>query len=337
MATKEYDLAVVGAGPAGLAAAINGASEGLRVVLFDSGPELGGQAAKSSLIENYPGFADGISGQDLISQCVQQAAKFKTEILCPMSVLRLEKEDSHIVITDDDGNPYLSRAVIVSCGLSYKRLAATNLSAFIGRGVFYGVPARDLAAFNDKTVCVVGGANSAGQAAMHLSRNPQTRVKILVRRSLEAQMSAYLIQRIRETPNIEVCEGVEVSSVGGKMALQELELTGNTEGSRQVVPVDYMFIFIGATPKTGWVRQCLALDERGFILTGVRYLKDGQWAVKERPPFPYETSVPGIFACGDVRLGSIKRIATSVGDGTSTLQTCHEFFAYQHTNGKNGK
>ena len=211
MTTRECDLIIVGAGPAGFSAAINGASEGLKIILIDSGPSLGGQARQSSLIENYPGFPDGISGPDLIDLLHRQTRKFNAQIECPQVASSLELDGRHRVITTKDGDLFVSRMAILSGGLSYRKLDAKGVPDLMGKGVVYGAPTCDPLKLGSCDICIVGGANSAGQAAMHLSRNPEARIRLLIRKGLADQMSTYLVERIRITKNIEVIEGVEVS------------------------------------------------------------------------------------------------------------------------------
>lgn len=323
MGTKEYDLIIVGGGPSGLSAAINGASEGLKVLLMDSGPELGGQAARSSLIENYAGFPDGISGHDLLGRFVRQANKFRAEILCPQTAIGIRTEGNRRVVTTDDELLYAAPMVILSLGLSYRRLAAPGVGPLMGRGVLYGSPTVDPNTLGECAICIVGGANSAGQAAMDLTRNTSAHIKLLVRRTLEAQMSQYLIDRIRASPAIEVIEGVEVTEVVGDDKLKQVVLKNGTEHTE--LACDHLFIFIGAGPKTMWLQNTVVMDPKRFILTGPKLTGiEGAWSAN-RSPLPFETSMPGVFGCGDVRVGSIKRVGGAVGEGTSALAMCHEY------------
>lgn len=323
--TQDYDLIVIGGGPAGLAAVINGASEGLKTLLIDSGPMLGGQAAQSSLIENYPGFADGVSGEELIRQCTGQARKFGAQIECPLTAVGIRAEGARRIVTTEDGLTHTGRALILSAGLSYRRLAAQNLGGFIGQGAFYGVPAKDPRAYEDKTVCIVGGANSAGQAAMHLAKNKKVAVKLLIRKTIRDQMSQYLVDRILGTSNIEVLEGVQVSAVDGKSALEEVTIYDASTEKSSAIPAQYLFIFIGAQPKTLWLKHDVAMDDRNFILTGSMLVEHDAWKDPDRLPLTFETSMPGVFACGDVRAGSTKRIASASGEGSVALQLCHTY------------
>lgn len=324
MGTSECDLIIVGAGPAGFSAAINGASEGLDVILIDSGPKLGGQAAKSSLIENYPGFPEGISGPDLIERFAKQAEKFRTRIECPQRANNLYMDGDRRIITTKSGDVFAGKMVILSGGLSYRKLEVPGVNEFMGKGVLYGAPTCDPTALGACHICIVGGANSAGQAAMHMSRNPRALVRLLVRRSIEDQMSTYLIERIRETRNIEVIEGVEVTEACGDVALSRVTVSRLSDKSTSFVDANHLFIFIGAQPKVDWITGTVAMDARGFILTG-RDL-DGAWTL-DRDPFGFETSIPGVFCCGDLRAGSTKRIASAGGEGSVALQYCHDFRA----------
>jgi len=313
----------VGGGPAGLSAAINGASEGLRIILMDSGPELGGQAAKSSLIENYPGFPEGASGSDLIGRFIEQAKKFNTLVECPQTAIGLRADGNRRIVTTDDEEIIAARMVILSAGLSYRRLAAPGIGHLMGRGVLYGAPTYDPRTMGSCKICIVGGANSAGQAAMHLSRNPTASIRLLIRKDLRAQMSTYLVDRIIETENIEVCEGVEVIGVDGKQSLETVTIKKMADGSEEQIDANHLFIFIGASPKTMWLNGSVAMDEKKFILTGPELLDS--WKLTERLPLGFETSMPGVFACGDVRAGSTKRIASAVGEGSVALQYCHNY------------
>lgn len=319
--TRECDLLIVGGGPAGLSAAINGASEGLNIILMDSGPGLGGQAAKSSLIENYPGFPEGISGSDLIGRYIEQAKKFRTIVECPQTAIGIRADGDSRIVTTDDEELIAAKMVIISAGLSYRRLAAPGIGHLMGRGVLYGAPTYDPRTMGACKICIVGGANSAGQAAMHLSRNPEASVRLLIRKDIRTQMSTYLVERILKTANIEVCEGVEVIGVDGKQSLETVTVKNIDDDSERQLDANHLFIFIGASPKTMWLNGSVEMDERKFIRTGAE-LKT--WGA-ERPAFGFETSMPGVFACGDVRAGSTKRIASAVGEGSVALQQCHNY------------
>lgn len=320
--SRQCDLLIIGGGPAGLSAAINGASEGLNIILMDSGPQLGGQAAKSSLIENYPGFPEGITGNDLIGRYIEQAKKFKTVVECPQTAIGLRADGMDRIVTTDEEDMIVAKMVILSAGLSYRRLAAPGIGHLMGRGVLYGAPTFDPRSMGSCEICIVGGANSAGQAAMHMSRNPTAKIRLLIRKKIEDQMSTYLVERIREAPNVEICEGVEVIGVDGKQSLEEVVISRIADGSEERLTANHLFIFIGASPKTLWLNGSVAMNERKFILTGIDLKED--WKL-ERPPLGFETSMPGVFACGDVRFGSTKRIASAVGEGSVALQSCHDY------------
>lgn len=304
------DLLVIGGGPAGLAAAINGASEGLAVRLLDSGDILGGQAKESNAIENYPGFPEGITGASLMGNLVRQATKFDTKFSCPVVALRLEKQSNGkgFVITSDDYQEYVTKSVAIAIGLQYRRLEATGISHVLGRGVYYGMPASRIPKNRPCRVAVVGGANSAGQAVLKLAQNQKMQIRLLIRKEIKTQMSEYLIPRIKSMPNIEICEGCEVTDVFSEKGNLSAYRVAYEDGHKDY-NADYMFIFIGAVPKTMWLKGTLELDDRNFIKTDLKY----------------ETSIPGVFAVGDVRSGSVKRISASSGEGSSVMPYIHQF------------
>lgn len=313
------DLLIIGGGPAGLSAAINGASEGLNVRLLDNGFTLGGQAKESAAIENYPGFVEAVTGAELMGRMAQQARKFATSVITPVTAQKLTKNsDGSISVLCDDYTEYTTRSVLLSMGLSYRRLPAENIGHFIGRGVYYGVPSFKPAR-GTRAVAVVGGANSAGQAALGLASS-KLDVKLLVRSSLEKGMSQYLIDRIRSTPNIEVIEACDVTACGGNHCLTTITLTH--QGQTRHIDVDAMHIFIGASPRTLWLRGDIDLDENNFVRTG-NFLDENGYPRYKRAY--YETSMAGVFAAGDVRAGSTKRIATSIGEGAGALQMIHGY------------
>ncbi len=323
MITKECDLIIVGAGPSGFSAAINGASEGLKVAIIDSGPDLGGQAAQSSLIENYPGFPEGISGTDLIERFVRQARNFNADILFPQRANRLIMDGRRRIVTTKEDCEFVGRMVILSGGLSYRKLQAAGMAGLYEKGVRYGAPTCDPHAMGTCSIGIVGGANSAGQAAMHMSKNPCASVRLYVRKKIADQMSTYLIDRIRATPNIEVVEGVEVIEVAGEESLERVTIRNLVDKSTTKDDLQHLFIFIGAQPKVEWLGDGVAMDKLGFIRTGADL--DDRWSVATRDPFGFETSMPGVFCCGDLRLGSTKRIAAAGGEGVVALQHCHNF------------
>jgi thioredoxin reductase (NADPH) len=320
---KAYDLIVVGGGPAGLCAAINGASEGLRTVLIDESATFGGQARSSAAIENYPlpitDAERGVTGEELMEGFASQAAKFGVDLIGHCSAARLDIAENRRIITTSDFEQLEAKAVILSVGLKWRKLEADGIGR-MPAGVFYGVPA--VRKFTGKRAVVVGGANSAGQAVVRLARE-NCKVKLVSRSPLEKQMSSYLIERIRSMPNVEVCENCAVDSVqakGGKLCSVKL----STENEPWAT--DYLFIMIGAIPHTAWLYGTLALDPKRFILTDAD-LPDSAWQ-HHRHPFPCETSIPGVFAAGDVRFGSgVKRITGAVGDGINALQSVHRVCA----------
>jgi len=326
--SRDCDLLVVGAGPAGLSATINAASEGLDVVLVDSGQTPGGQAVQSSEIANYPGFPNGITGQDLMSACLAQAAKFNADIRCPEKVVALRLNGSSQIAITEDGDEICAKAIVLSPGLSYKRLNAKNIGAFMGRGVQYGAPTSDPKALGECCISIVGGANSAGQAAVHMAKNDKAMVRILIRKKIEAGMSDYLIKKIRAMDNIKVLEGVEVLEVQGNNTLEKV-IIKDVDGKTEEITTHHLFVFIGASPKTLWLRDSLVtFDNRGFIITGHTLVNASMWQPDKvgRVPFPFEAA-PGVFAVGDVRANSIKRIASAVGEGSAVIPNVHQYLA----------
>lgn len=312
------DLLIVGGGPAGLSAAINGASEGLRVRLLDNGNALGGQARESSAIENYPGFPGGITGDDLMTRIVQQARKFDTGLVTPIMAQSIERrEDGLFRVQTDDYGEFLSRSVLLTLGVNYRRLPAKDAAQFTGRGLFYGVPSQRRKG-NVRHVAIIGGANSAGQAALNLSRDTRISISLYIRRTIGAAMSDYLIQRIRTRANIEVCENCEVIACygdNGRLAAIDVQ-SGETTDRRLC---DAIYVFIGASPRTYWIKDFLRLDEKNFICTWPDHEEDHG--------MNYCTSVRGVFCAGDVRSGSTKRIATAIGEGAGALQMVHKYLA----------
>ena len=327
--TSFYDLAIVGGGPAGLAAAVYGASEGLHTVMVEREAP-GGQAGMSSRIENYLGFPAGLSGGDLARRAVVQARRFGVEILAPQEAVGVRTEGPYRIIKLADGNEISCHALMIASGVQWRRLEAPGVDQLQGAGVYYGGGATEALSCKGEIVYVVGGANSAGQAAMNFARYAE-RVVILVRGdSLSSTMSQYLIDQIKETPNIQLWTHAGVAEVHGETHLEEISVLCSDTNKVERVPASAMFIFIGALPRTDWLAGTIERDERGFILTGPDLMQGGErpkgWA-PDRDPFLLETNVPGIFAVGDVRHGSVKRVASGVGEGSVAVQFIHQYLS----------
>jgi thioredoxin reductase (NADPH) len=327
--TSFYDLAIVGGGPAGLAAAVYGASEGLHTVMVEREAP-GGQAGMSSRIENYLGFPAGLSGGDLARRAVVQARRFGVEILAPQEAVGVRTEGPYRIIKLADGNEISCHALMIASGVQWRRLEAPGVDQLQGAGVYYGGGATEALSCKGEIVYVVGGANSAGQAAMNFARYAE-RVVILVRGdSLSSTMSQYLIDQIKETPNIQLWTHAGVAEVHGETHLEEISVLCSDTNKTERVPASAMFIFIGALPRTDWLAGVIERDERGFILTGSDLMHGGErpkgWAL-DRDPFLLETNVPGVFAVGDVRHGSVKRVASGVGEGSVAVQFIHQYLS----------
>ncbi|MBF6488975.1 FAD-dependent oxidoreductase [Nocardia otitidiscaviarum] len=326
-----YDLIVVGGGPAGLGAAVYGASEGLRTVLVER-TATGGQAGQSSRIENYLGFPDGLSGAQLADRARRQAVKFGAELVTAREVHSLEACGSARVVKFADGGQIAGHAVLIATGVNYRRHPAPGVDDFTGRGVYYGSAMTEAADCAERDVYIVGGANSAGQAAVFLSHNART-VHILVRAaSLEASMSHYLIQQIEQIPNIKVHTRTEVVSADGDDHLERIVLRDNTTGAEEKVDAERLFLFIGAAPETDWLDGTVTRDAAGYVVAGPDLMVDGErpagWELP-RPPGHLETSVPGVFVAGDVRSESAKRVASAVGEGAMAVMLVHRYLAKQ--------
>jgi thioredoxin reductase (NADPH) len=318
------DLVVIGAGPAGLAAAVYGASEGLRTVLLDAvGP--GGQAAASSRIENYLGFPTGLSGAQLAENAVVQAIKFGAQISTPCEIAALDTDSEHLAAVLLDGTRVSSRAVIIATGARYRTLALERWGDFEGAGIYYAATELEARGCAGQPVTVIGGANSAGQAALFLASSDRL-VTLAVRgRDLADGMSQYLVGRILADPRIEVRAATEITRLEGEHALERITLTHRPTASEETRPCRAVFCFIGAEPATGWLAG-VAVDRNGFIRTDVQLTPndlDGAWDALGRSPLPFETSIPSVFAAGDVRLGSMKRVAAAVGEGASAVSSVH--------------
>ena len=324
-----FDVAVVGAGPAGLAAAVGASSEGLSTVMVED-EAVGGQAGTSSMIRNYPGFSQGISGATLAQEMRRQAWSFGTTFLYARQAQSLSREDDRYQLALSDGSVLAARTVIIATGVTYRRLGIPALENLQGRGVFYGAAASEAPAMRGRNVFVAGGGNSAGQAALHLAKWAKT-VTILVRApSLADSMSDYLIRQIGAAPNIEVGYHVQVAGGTGTGAghLQSLVLEDTATAARRTVPADALFVLIGAQPRTEWLGKTVTRDRQGFIRTGpdLPASTHARWP-SGGPPLPLQTSLPGVFAAGDVRRGSVKRVAAAVGEGAATIPLVHRYLA----------
>ncbi|TCM48132.1 FAD-dependent oxidoreductase [Kribbella sp. VKM Ac-2568] len=323
-AEEFYDLVVVGGGPAGLGAAVYGASEGLRTVLVES-VATGGQAGQSSRIENYLGFPDGVSGAQLTDRARRQAIRFGAELLTARQVVGLETIGSARRLEFSDGSEISAHSVILATGVSYRTLDAPGVDDLCGRGIYYGSATTEGPSCAGQEVYIIGGANSAGQAAVYFSKHAK-RVHMLVRGpSLEATMSSYLIDQIDGIDNIEVHTCTQVVSCKGSDHLERVTLTNSATGESREVDTEWMFVFIGAAPRTDWLPGDLLRDDRGFVLTGpdLRGRPPG-WSL-DRDPYHLETSMPGVFAAGDVRAESVKRVASAVGDGAMAVTLVHRY------------
>jgi thioredoxin reductase (NADPH) len=322
-----YDLIIIGGGPAGLAAAVYGASEGLKTVMIERQAP-GGQAGSSSLIENYLGFPGGVSGEELSRRAVTQAMKFGVEILAPQEVCSIQQKGPFRNVSLVDGSEISGHTLLISTGVRWRQLNAQGLEALQGRGVYYGATMQEASLFQGETVYIVGGANSAGQAAMHFASFAAKVVMVIRGAELGAGMSDYLMERIYTAPNIEVLPFTSVREAHGQESLEKLTLENVQTGEQSVVETAGLFIFIGAEPFTDFVDDKVMRDEKGFILTGVDLMKEGKapqcWPL-DRDPMALESSVPGIFVAGDVRHGSMKRVASGVGEGSTAISLVHQY------------
>jgi thioredoxin reductase (NADPH) len=330
-ASDFYDLVVVGGGPAGLGAAVYGASEGLRTVLVEQ-QATGGQAGQSSRIENYLGFPDGVSGSQLTERARRQSLKFGAEILSAREVVGLEAAGSGRVLRLGAGSVITAHTVVLATGVSYRQLTAPGLEQFTGAGVFYGAAVSEALSCADQEIYIAGGANSAGQAAVNLSRYAR-RVHMLIRGGdLTRSMSTYLIDQINSIDTIDVHPWTEVAGGGGSDHLEELTLLDTRSGTTETVAATWLFVFIGAEPHTAWLDGVVVRDARGFVLTGPDLLAGGQrptgWPLP-RDPYHLESSVPGVFAAGDVRAASVKRVASAVGEGAMAVSLAHRYLEAQ--------
>ncbi len=319
----------MGAGPAGLAAAVYGASEGLRTLLLDRRAP-GGQAGTSSRIENYLGFPAGVSGSELTRRALTQAQRLGAEFLAPLEVtaVRIDAGYKHLVL--GDGREIVTRTMLVATGMSYREHPAPGIAEHSGAGVYYGSATTEAPAFSGRSVMVVGGGNSAGQGAMHLARFARD-VQIVVRRdSLASTMSQYLIDQVEKTPNIRLRPRTELERVEGNGHVERVALSSVDDGSTSTEPIDALFVFIGTRPLTEWLPPEVLRDSKGFVLTGRELMAhdayERTWK-EPREPLPLETSVPGIFAAGDVRASAMNRVASAVGEGSMVVRLAHDYLA----------
>jgi thioredoxin reductase (NADPH) len=320
---KRYDLVVVGAGPAGLAAAVYGASEGLRTLVLERTAP-GGQAGRSMRIENYLGFPTGISGGELAERAVLQANKFGARLPVATQVSQMAFENTHAVLHLDGGEKVTARCVLIATGADYRLLTAEGCERFEGRGVYYAATAIEAQMCRGSEVVVVGGGNSAGQAALFLAGQVQKVYLVIRGENLYKDMSSYLVQRVEQAPNIEVLKNTEVRRMTGDGHLAEVELVNNKTGEVRKLKTSAVFSFIGAVPRTDWLPAEIEKDAKQFIRTGPSLAQSPHWSAR-RQPFLLETSRPGVFAAGDVRSGSVKRVASAVGEGAMAVQFVHEY------------
>jgi len=322
-----YDVVIVGGGPAGLANAVYAASEGLRTLVVE-GEAAGGQAGTSSMIENYLGFPSGVTGADLAQRATAQARRFGAELLTGQEVVGLRREDPYRVVVLADGTELTTLTVLITTGMSARMLAVPGIETLHGVGVYYGAAMSEAARYRDRDVCIVGGANSAGQGALFFSRYAR-KVTMLIRADdLSPAMSQYLVDRIRATPNIEVIGNVEVTDIHGDGGLQAVVVKDISTEERRTIPASAMFIFIGVKPHTSAFAGVLECDASGFVLTGtdlpMEHGRPRGWPLA-RAPFAFETSVPGVFAAGDVRSGANRRVAAAVGEGSAAVYSIHRY------------
>jgi thioredoxin reductase (NADPH) len=327
---EEYDLAIYGAGPAGLSAAVYGASEGLKTVLIER-YAIGGQAGSSPKIENYLGFPQGISGAELAERAREQALHFGTEILLQREGVRGEVVAGKGIGYLEDGTKIIARASVCATGVAYRRLGLPNEDRFFGAGVYYGAGASEAMLCGRQHVYLVGGGNSAGQAALHFARYAAGVTMVVREDSLKVNMSQYLIDRITDEPKIAVLLNTEVTALDGDQILRRITLRNNKTGEERIVETSWLFLCLGGVPQTQWAAQAgVICDSGGYIITGSDLLKNDKppesWFL-DRRPYPMETSLPGVFAAGDVRAGSIKRCASAVGEGAWTIASVHRYLA----------
>jgi thioredoxin reductase (NADPH) len=324
-----YDLVIVGGGPSGLAAAVYGASEGLKTVLIER-DAMGGQAGQSSRIENYLGFPSGLTGADLTRRAVTQAKRFGVEIIAPQDVTGVRIDGPYKIVQFANQYEISCHALLIATGVRWRKLQLPEIERLYGAGVYYGAAMTEALSCKDETVYVVGGANSAGQAAVHFAKYAREVIMLVRSNSLTKSMSKYLIDQIKATSNISVKYNTAVAAVSGIARLESITIECSTSGERTTVPANSLFLFIGAEPHTDWLDGVVQRDERGFILSGSDLMRNGQhpagWTL-DRDPMLLETNVPGIFVTGDVRHGSVKRVASGVGEGSIAVQLIHQYLS----------
>ena len=324
---RDYDLIVIGGGPAGLTTSIYTASEGLRTIVIERGAA-GGQASYSERIENYPGFPDGLSGIDFARRTVLQAERFGVEVIVTREATGLKVNGTHRSVSLDDFTELRATSILLATGASFRWLDAPGCPSLVGAGIYYGEVSAEASACRDQDVYVLGGGNAAGQAALLLARYAKRVVLVAIEDSLDEQMSAYLIERIEAQDNITVRTGHTITGAEGREHLEWLTLSNAKSGETERVPAASLFVFIGATPRTDWLDGTVARDEQGFVLSGFDYLEDCRrpdgWPLK-RAPYPLETSVPGVFVAGDARRGSVKRLTSATGEGAMAAQMIHRY------------
>lgn len=324
-----YDVVIIGAGPAGLSASVYGASEGLSTLLIERRAP-GGQAGTSSRIENYLGFPSGLSGKDLARRAITQATRFGTEFLSPQSVKEIKLKDAYKTIVLDDDTEINTKAVVITTGVDYRKLETSGIAEFTGKGIYYGAANTEAAACSQKEVFVLGGGNSAGQAAMYLSKFAKKVFIVIRKNDLKATMSSYLIDQLSNTDNVEILGCTEILEAQGNNQLEHLKLIDLNSAEERVVKADALFIFIGARPYTDWVGLEIIKNSKGFIETGrdmSRYDNFKQVWKLNRDPYLLETSSPGIFAAGDVRAGAMNRVTSAVGEGSMSISFVHQYLS----------
>ena len=320
---RDFDLLVIGGGPAGLAAAVYAASEGLTTLVVER-ESIGGQAGSSSLIRNYLGFSRGVSGAELAQRGYQQAWVFGAHFVLMREVTRLHRDGDRFIAQVSDLGEVTARVVVLATGVSYRRLGVPSIEALTGSGVYYGASVSGAAGMTGLRAVVVGGGNSAGQAVLHLARYAAGVTLVVRGESLREGMSSYLVDQIEATPRIRVRTRAEVVDGDGKHRLERVLVRDNATGSKEWIPADGLYIMIGAQPRTAWLPEEVARDRFGFVLTGNDAAADHRWTA-DRAPFPYESTLPGLFAVGDVRGGSVKRVASAVGEGSVVISEVHQY------------